>query len=123
MGLEQEIMDIFAPPKSKNSGKVKIAPEVNEQEQIDKARRPREAVRHGPLTTKKVKDHYRRNPHSFADHIPFIEYLEESGTFLLDDCFSQAVVISVSPIATEGRSKEQIAELRDSLQHAFAQSF
>lgn len=123
MGLAQEIMDIFAPAKNKNTGKVKIAQEVNEQEQIDKARRPQEAVRHGPLTMKKVKDHYRRNPHSFADYIPFIEYLEESGTFLLDDCFSQAVVLSVSPIATEGRSIEQVEELRNALQAAFAQSF
>jgi conjugative transfer ATPase len=128
MSFLQDIKDIFVPPSKSNGGgkapgkdsATKTAPPRDP----NKLRNPREvSYRYSPVTEQMINNHYKRRPFSFADQLSITEYLEGSGTFLLDDCFSQAVVMSVSPIATEGRSKEQISELRDSLQQAFAQSF
>lgn len=109
MGIFQNIKAALAP-----SGGNHLEPD-------DRA--PAFARSKGVVTQKMIDSHYRRNPHSFADMLSIVEYLEDSGTFLLDDCFSQAVAIQVSPIATEGRSLKQISELRDNLQVAFRQAF
>lgn len=136
MSFLQEMMDIFKAPASSGGAKAKQAKgapavkEVSEAElaakeaqEVERQRKPTFARKLGPVTKKMIASHYRRNPHSFADKLSITEYLPESKTFMLEDCFSQAVVFATSPIATEGRSKAQIADLRDSLQSAFKQAF
>lgn len=133
MSIFQEIIEIFVPPQNaakqasgKASGTSLSATERAEAEEanfVESSRQLSNARRLGPVTKKMVQAHYRRNPHSFADKLSLTEYLDESKTFMLEDCYSQAVVFAASPMATEGRSKEQIADLRNSLQSAFKQAF
>ena len=132
MSIFQDIKDIFIPQANKSSNKNRLQygnerPEVDHESKeaayVDESRKPSFARKLGPVTQKLVESHYRRNPNSFADRLSITEYLEESKTFMLEDCYSQAVVFAASPIATEGRSKDQIAELRNTLQAAFKQAF
>lgn len=125
MGVFNELISVFKPVphvKGGQTSKAKVAAHKEKSSEEDN-RSPAYARRKGIVTDKMIQSHYRRNPHSFADQLSIIEYLEDSETFLMEDCFSQAVILDVSPIATEGRSQKQIAELRDNIQQAFKQSF
>lgn len=126
-----EVLDIFRPSSTPQGKKKPSGVNPNETKNVNQEddtqlhlRNPKNVrKKYKPLSEKLINDHYRRHPYSFADQLSITEYLEESQTFMLEDCFSQAVVLSASPIATEGRSLDQIEELRDSLQQAFKQSF
>lgn len=108
-----------APPKKKTkttASKAEHAPEKTSQARV----RPKP---NGELTDKIMAQHYKRRPYSFADQLPYMEYLDKHGTFLLEDGFSQAVVLSVSPIPTEGRSEMQLQELCDQLELTLSKAF
>lgn len=75
------------------------------------------------LTDKIIQQHYKQRPYSFADMMPYMEYLDDHGTFLLEDGFSQAVVLSVTPIPTEGRGPAQLKELCDQLELTLSKAF
>ncbi|WP_313447550.1 TraC family protein, partial [Pseudomonas sp.] len=65
---------------------------------------------------------YAHNP-SFADHLPWVEYLEEGQCFLLDDNRSVGAVFELQPIGTEGREPEWLMAARDALEDALQDSF
>lgn len=80
-------------------------------------------VKNAELTDKIIAQHYKRRPYSFADMMPYMEYLDNHGTFLLEDGFSQAAVLSITPIPTEGRGPEQLKELCDQLELTLSKAF
>ncbi len=65
---------------------------------------------------------YAHNP-SFADHLPWVEYLEDEQCFLLDDNRSVGAVFELQPIGTEGREPEWLMAARDALEDALQDSF
>lgn len=75
------------------------------------------SIPRGPLTEAEVDRLYERAP-SFSSYLPFIEYLPDSGCFLLDDCRSVGIVAEVTPLATEGRSEEWLIDKRDLIEGA-----
>lgn len=71
-----------------------------------------------PLTRTEIKDSYRRGP-SFSRYLPCVEYLPESGCFLLEDGVSVGVAAEVFSIPTEGRSQASLVSVRDQIEAAF----
>jgi len=60
---------------------------------------------------------------SFADRLPWAEFLPESQAMLLDDGQSVAAFFEVFPIGTEGREASWLQKVRDSLENALQDSF
>jgi len=60
---------------------------------------------------------YRRPP-SFTDLLPWVEYLPESRSFLLEDGASVGALFELTPVGTEARTPRFLAELRDGIQTA-----
>lgn len=79
--------------------------------------RPIPVPRGKSITEQDIDRLYKRAP-SFANYLPFIEYLQESGCFLMDDCRSVGVVAEIVPLATEGRSEEWLNAKRDLIEGA-----
>ncbi|MEQ1636822.1 MAG: conjugative transfer ATPase [Methylococcales bacterium] len=68
-----------------------------------------------PPTKARIKQMYRQ-PASFTNLMPWLEYGPEGQCFLLDDGISVAALFEVEPVATEGRTEEYLREFRDKLQ-------
>jgi conjugative transfer ATPase len=66
------------------------------------------------VTAQQLKAQY-RNPSSFTDRLPFIEYLPSEQMFLMDDCRSVAAGFEIKTINTEGFPLNSKAALRDQL--------
>jgi len=60
---------------------------------------------------------------SFADMLPWVEYLPEQGCMLLDDGVSLGAFFELSPIGSEGREAEWLCRARDGIEHALQDSF
>ncbi len=75
------------------------------------------------VTESDVEQLYKKSQKSFVDHLPFLEYLDDSKCFLLEDGCSVAAVYTITPIATEGRSSDTIVEIRDEMQRIFQDVF
>ncbi len=60
---------------------------------------------------------------SFADHLPWVEYLPESECLLLEDGRSVGAVYEIIPVGTEGRSLDWLEKVRDGLSEALQDSF
>jgi conjugative transfer ATPase len=60
---------------------------------------------------------------SFVDLLPWVEYLPDSRTLLLDDGRSVAAFFEISPIGTEGREATWLEKARDALEDALQDSF
>ncbi len=69
------------------------------------------------VTTAKVAELYRPTP-SFTDLLPWVEYLPESGSFLLEDGVSVGALFELQPCATEAKSPQDLVSLRDAIQAA-----
>jgi conjugative transfer ATPase len=70
------------------------------------------------LTNNEIKAAY-RGKNSFTDFLPWVEYIESSGCFLLEDGCSVGVIADVIPVATEGREFESLQGVRDQIESAF----
>ncbi|NQZ49360.1 MAG: conjugative transfer ATPase [Moritella sp.] len=75
------------------------------------------------VTEKQMEALYETNKQSFIDFLPWMEYLNESEQFLLEDCYSVAAVYTIRPIATEGVSEDDLILKRDALQDMFQDIF
>ncbi len=64
---------------------------------------------------------YQRDLPSFASQLPYAGYDRESKTFILEDLISRAVVFTISPIATEGKTGGQLAALRDAVADVYSE--
>jgi conjugative transfer ATPase len=60
---------------------------------------------------------------SFADRLPWAEFLPHSNSMLLDDGVSVAAFFELTPIGTEGRTPEWLWRARDALENALQDSF
>ncbi|EPF6013319.1 conjugative transfer ATPase [Escherichia coli] len=76
----------------------------------------------GRLTQDSVRSLYPNNA-SFIDFLPWVEYLPESQSLLLDDGVSVGAVFEVVPVGTEGRTSERLEEIRDIVEDALQDSF
>ncbi|MQU06930.1 conjugative transfer ATPase [Pseudomonas helleri] len=60
---------------------------------------------------------------SFADLLPWVEYLPDSKCMLLEDGVSVAAFFELMPVGTEGREEAWLAQARDALESALQDSF
>lgn len=60
---------------------------------------------------------------SFIDLLPWVEYLPDSQSLLLDDSESVAAFFELTPIGTEGREPQWLLQARDALENALQDSF
>ncbi len=74
-----------------------------------------------PATTATVKRAYARPP-SFTDLLPWVEYLPDARAFLLEDGISVGALFEITPVGTEARTPEFMAELRDAIHTAMAEA-
>ncbi len=123
MGGFDRMMSRLFPPTGKRqgvgakhqaeSGGVETSPQVQAL-LTDESGRPLSLPRGKPITEAAIRAAYRRAP-SFASRLPWVEYLPESGCFLLEDGLSVGVVAEVIPVPTEGRSEEALESVRDTI--------
>ncbi|MAC35362.1 conjugative transfer ATPase [Parahaliea mediterranea] len=60
---------------------------------------------------------------SFVDLLPWVEYLPDTESLLLDDGESVAAFFELTPIGTEGREAQWLLQARDALENALQDSF
>lgn len=82
----------------------------------------RGAVLSRPATLADEQALYQAAP-SFADMLPWVEYLPESDCMLLDDGRSVAAFFELLPVGTEGREAVWLTQTRDALENALQDSF
>ena len=73
------------------------------------------------LRTSQVKALYERPP-SFTDFLPWVEYLPDSGSFLLEDGVSLGALFELTPVGSEARTPAFMRALRDAIQTAIAEA-
>ncbi|USB67183.1 conjugative transfer ATPase [Klebsiella pneumoniae] len=78
--------------------------------------------RTGIFTQQATNAAYQKGP-SFADLLPWVEFQEDSRTLLLEDGRSVAAVYDVTPVGTEGRSPQYLANVRDIVKDSLQDSF
>ena len=82
---------------------------------------PTDASTHPPVRSADVKRCYERPP-SFTDLLPWVEYIPESRTFLLEDGISVGALFELEPVGTEARTAAFMRELRDAIQTALTEA-
>ncbi|WP_454752308.1 conjugative transfer ATPase [Cupriavidus necator] len=80
------------------------------------------AGRRNPATEADAQALYDVAP-SFADLLPWVEYLPESMSMLLEDGQSVAAFFELAPVGTEGRELAWLWQARDALENALQDSF
>ncbi|HHK4245190.1 TPA: conjugative transfer ATPase [Pseudomonas aeruginosa] len=75
-----------------------------------------------PATQADVQSLYTVAP-SFADRLPWVEYLPESQCMLLDDGTSVAAFYELLPVGTEGREPAWLLQVRDTLENVLQDAF
>lgn len=100
------------------AGLLKTKSETENQEaarRLDpRGMRRREADK--PVTSARARQTYER-PTSFTNHCPWMEYLPQTQSFVLEDGASCAALFELTPIGTEGRSEKFLVTERDNFQH------
>ncbi|WP_422631320.1 conjugative transfer ATPase [Pseudomonas taetrolens] len=81
----------------------------------------RDASRH-PATRADEQRLYAAPP-SFVDLLPWVEYLPDSQSLLLDDGHSVAAFFELIAVGTEGRELDWLCTARDALENALQDSF
>lgn len=77
---------------------------------------------HRPATQADEQALYSVAP-SFADQLPWAEYLPESQCMLLDDGISVAAFYELLPVGTEGREPAWLLQVRDTLENVLQDAF
>ncbi|VVO77148.1 hypothetical protein PS874_01473 [Pseudomonas fluorescens] len=77
---------------------------------------------HRPATQADEQVLYNVAP-SFADQLPWAEYLPESQCMLLDDGASVAAFYELLPVGTEGREPAWLLQVRDTLENVLQDAF
>lgn len=77
---------------------------------------------HRPATEADMQALYQAGP-SFADLLPWAEYLPASQSLLLDDGQSVAGFFELGPVGTEGRELAWLWQARDALENALQDAF
>lgn len=87
---------------------------------IDTPGTSRDASRQ-PATVADEEALYEVGP-SFADLLPWVEYLPDSQCMLLEDGASVAAFFELVPVGTEGRDAQWLTQVRDALENALQDS-
>ena len=74
-----------------------------------------------PVRTADVKRGYQR-PSSFTDLLPWVEYIQASRAFLLEDGVSVGALFELEPVGTEARTEGFMIHLRDAIQTALTEA-
>lgn len=74
------------------------------------------------LTEQALNANYRKGP-SFVDWLPWVEFLPDSQTLLLEDGRSVGAVFELTPVGTEGRSTAFLEQVRDTVTDALQDAF
>lgn len=77
---------------------------------------------HRPATQADEQALYNVAP-SFADRLPWVEYLPDSQCMLLDDGTSVAAFYELLPVGTEGREPSWLLQVRDTLENVLQDAF
>ncbi|MDR6609056.1 conjugative transfer ATPase [Pseudomonas synxantha] len=80
------------------------------------------AFRGKPLTAADDQSFYDTVP-SFVDRLPWVEYLPQSQSVLLEDGTSVAAFFELTPLGTEGRENAWLLQARDTLENVLQDSF
>ncbi|WP_338806980.1 conjugative transfer ATPase [Pseudomonas chlororaphis] len=84
---------------------------------------PGAAVRHDAPSTQADEQHLYDVAPSFAAMLPWVEYLPQSQSMLLEDGRSVAAFFELTPLGTEGREASWLGHARDALENALQDSF
>jgi len=68
-----------------------------------------------PLTLDKYEDIYKEPP-SFTQFLPFKDYDEKEGVFLMDDGLSVGVIFDLTPIDVDGQSSDILQNIELGIQ-------
>jgi len=71
-----------------------------------------------PALEKQTITELYREPSSFTDLLPWVEYDPDSASFLLEDGISVAALFELEPAGTEARTPGFMSQLRDAIQTA-----
>ncbi|HDJ2763230.1 TPA: TraC family protein, partial [Salmonella bongori] len=74
------------------------------------------------LTEQALDASYCKGP-SFVDWLPWVEFLPDSQTLLLEDGRSVGAVFELTPVGTEGRSMAFLEQVRDTVTDALQDAF
>ncbi|WP_025809910.1 conjugative transfer ATPase [Pseudomonas chlororaphis] len=85
--------------------------------------KPGAAVQHDAPTTQADEQHLYDVAPSFAAMLPWVEYLPQSQSMLLEDGRSVAAFFELTPLGTEGREASWLGQARDALENALQDSF
>lgn len=82
-------------------------------------------LRTGLLTKKnKEKELYKRNfQKSIVDYLPWVEYLDDSNSILLEDGRSVGAIFEIIPYGTEAKTFEKLKDIREVVNNAIQDSF
>ncbi len=72
--------------------------------------------------TDKERSAMYRQPRSFVDLLPWVEWLRDEGVFLLEDNHSVGAVFSIDPVGTEGRTELFLSDARNAIADALQDS-
>lgn len=109
---------LFVPPNQRKSVKENKAEKSKPQNSgEEKELINHREFKHRAETKADYRALYRRMKYSFADRLPYMEYLPDEKQFLLEDGFSVAAVYTIKPISTEGRSEDWLIARRDQIQN------
>ena len=61
-------------------------------------------------------------PRSFTDYLPWVDYLPESNTFLLDDGVSVGAMFEITSISTEGKTHKYLSEIEENIRSVLVHS-
>lgn len=75
-----------------------------------------------PVTIADERATYEHHP-SFVDLLPWVEFLPQSRSMLLDDGRSVGAFFEVLPVGTEGREAQWLEHVRDAIENALQDSF
>jgi conjugative transfer ATPase len=75
-----------------------------------------------PVTQADDQSFYDSAP-SFVDRLPWVEYLPQSQSLLLEDGTSVAAFFELTPLGTEGRESSWLLQARDTLENVLQDSF
>ncbi len=96
--------------------------EPDKTNQHDNAESQKPKFKLGRARRSDLQDLYKTNA-SFADLLPWVEYLPDSKQFLFEDGVSRMSVFNVEPIPTEGRSQEMLKETSEKLARVISDTF
>jgi len=74
------------------------------------------------LSEQAINASYRKGP-SFVDGLPWVEFLSDSQTLLLEDGRSVGAVFELLPVGSEGRSQAFLEQVRDTVTGALQDAF